>query len=125
VSNGLIKIADPYSELILDPNNDQYISPLTYPNIPPYPVAKTTGMVGVFQTAAPTFTFTATNYQRPAKENLMIYELLIRDFTYGRLLSSFCSTIVQTLFNLCSTNFQLMVNLCSTFVQPMFKQNNI
>jgi glycosidase len=93
VVDGLIKIADPYSELILDPNNDQYISPLTYPNIPPYPVAKTTGMVGVFQTAAPTFPFTATNYQRPAKENLMIYELLIRDFTNFKNYQSLIDTL--------------------------------
>ncbi len=93
VVDGLIKIADPYSELLLDPNNDTYISPVTYPNLPAYPVGKTTGMVGVFQTAAPSFTFTASSYQRPAKENLMIYELLIRDFTNFKNYQSLIDTL--------------------------------
>lgn len=93
VVDGLIKIADPYSELILDLNNDTYISPVTFPNIPAYPVGKTTGLVGVFQTAAPAFTFTASSYQRPAKENLMIYELLIRDFTNFKNYQSLIDTL--------------------------------
>jgi hypothetical protein len=93
VVDGLIKIADPYSELLLDPNNDTYISPITYPNIPAYPVGKTTGIVGVLQTAAPSFTFTASSYQRPAKENLMIYELLIRDFTNFKNYQSLIDTL--------------------------------
>ena len=38
-----IRVADPYSELVLDPNNDQFISASTYPNLPAYPTGKTTG----------------------------------------------------------------------------------
>ena len=42
--DGDIKIADPYSELILDPSNDQWISSTTFPDIHPYPVGKTSGI---------------------------------------------------------------------------------
>ncbi|MCW3073414.1 MAG: hypothetical protein JWP69_483 [Flaviaesturariibacter sp.] len=78
VDNG-IKIADPYAQLLLDPNNDQFISSTTYPNLKPYPAGQS-GIVGVLRTAAPTYTFTATNYVRPDKRGLVIYEMLVRDF---------------------------------------------
>ncbi len=76
-----IKIADPYSQKILDPNNDQYISSITYPNLKPYPTGLTTGIVGILQTAEPPYTWTANSFVKPDKRNLMTYELLIRDFT--------------------------------------------
>ncbi|MBK7884766.1 MAG: 1,4-alpha-glucan-branching protein [Chitinophagaceae bacterium] len=80
VVDGSIKTTDPYTELILDPNNDQYINPATFPGLPVYPANQTTGIVGTFQTAAPAYTWTANNYTRPDKKNLIIYELLVRDF---------------------------------------------
>jgi glycosidase len=80
VIDGNLKVADYNAEKILDPSNDQYISSTTYPALKPYPVGKTTGIVSVLQTAKPTFNWTATNYTRPNKKNLTIYELLVRDF---------------------------------------------
>jgi hypothetical protein len=50
--DGQLKIADPYSEKILDPNNDNSIPASTYPNLMPYP-SQTTGIVSVLQTNAP------------------------------------------------------------------------
>ncbi|MBL4561659.1 MAG: alpha-amylase, partial [Labilibaculum sp.] len=41
VIDGDIKIADPYTDKVLDPWNDQYISSTTYPNLIPYPSDKT------------------------------------------------------------------------------------
>ncbi|MEP7373983.1 MAG: alpha-amylase family glycosyl hydrolase [Chitinophagaceae bacterium] len=76
-----LKVADPYCEKILDPNNDVYISPSTYPGLKSYPTGKTTGIVSVMQANQPTYTWTNTSFVRPAKNNLVIYELLIRDFT--------------------------------------------
>jgi 1,4-alpha-glucan branching enzyme len=76
-----IKIADPYAEKILDPNNDQFINATTYPNLKPYPVGLTTDLVSVLQTAAPAYNWQVTNFTKPNKKNLVIYELLIRDFT--------------------------------------------
>lgn len=76
-----LKIADPYCEKILDPNNDVYISPATYPGLKPYPTGKTTGIVSVMQANQPAYTWKNTGFVRPAKNDLVIYELLIRDFT--------------------------------------------
>ncbi|MBI1781334.1 MAG: T9SS type A sorting domain-containing protein, partial [Sphingobacteriales bacterium] len=78
--NGTLKIADPYCEKILDPNNDQYISSATYPNPTTYPTGKTSGIVGVLKTGATAYNWTASGYSRPDKKNLVIYELLVRDF---------------------------------------------
>ncbi len=75
-----IIIADPYTELILDKDNDGAINPATFPNLKPYPTGLTTGLVSVLQTAAPGYTWTATGYTRPDKRNLVVYELLLRDF---------------------------------------------
>lgn len=78
--DGSLKVADYNTEKILDPSNDQYISTTTYPNLKAYPTGKTTGIVSLLQTAKPTFSWQTTNFSRPDKRNLVIYELLIRDF---------------------------------------------
>jgi 1,4-alpha-glucan branching enzyme len=78
--DGVLKIGDPYCEKILDQFNDQYITSATYPNLKPYPAGLTTGNVSIFQTNKPAYTFTATNYVRPDKRNLIVYEMLVRDF---------------------------------------------
>jgi 1,4-alpha-glucan branching enzyme len=77
-----IRIGDPYSELVLDPNNDQYIQSSTYPNMPAYPAGKTTGgIVGVITPGEATYNWTSSgSYVRPDKRDLMVYELLVRDF---------------------------------------------
>lgn len=78
--DGSLRIADPLSTLVLDPWNDPYIPPLTYPNLPPYPTGKTTGIVSVFQTNQPPYPWQVPNFTRPKKTDLVIYELLLRDF---------------------------------------------
>jgi 1,4-alpha-glucan branching enzyme len=92
-----IKIADPYSELVLDPYNDQYINtapnPNTYPALKPYPTGLTTGVVGVLQTAAPAYNWSSSSYSRPDKRTLVTYELLMRDF----LVNHDWKTMVDTL----------------------------
>ncbi|UOB18799.1 alpha-amylase family glycosyl hydrolase [Abyssalbus ytuae] len=76
-----IKIADPYSEKILDPNNDQYIPDTTYPNLISYPDGKTEGIVSTFKINEEEYVWQNTSFTKPDKENLIIYELLVRDFT--------------------------------------------
>lgn len=78
--DGTLKIADPYSTLVLDPWNDAYIPPLTYPNLPAYPNGKTTGIVSLLELNQTPFNWQATNYIRPKKTDLVVYELLMRDF---------------------------------------------
>ena len=80
--DGKIKVGDPYSELILDPNNDKHISPTVYPNMPVYPSEYATDIVTLFSTSEKKpYNWTVTNFERPEKNRLAIYELLIRDFT--------------------------------------------
>lgn len=78
--DGEIRTGDPYAELILDPSNDGWIPEITYPNIPEYPTGKTNGVVSVIHPGAPDFDWQVNDFERPAKENLVIYELLMRDF---------------------------------------------
>ena len=80
IVDNTLKIADPYTQKILDPNNDPSISTATYPNLKAYPTGKTTGNVSILQTAEPAYTWQVNNFSRPDKRNLLIYELLVRDF---------------------------------------------
>ena len=79
--NGSLKVADPYCEKILDPDNDGFISATTYPGRKPYPAGKTTGIVSTIQANQPVYSWQHAGFVRPDKNNLVVYELLIRDFT--------------------------------------------
>lgn len=73
-------IADPYSEKILDPDHDSGIPETVYPGLQDYPVGLTQGIAGVVHPGKPEFQWDDAGYQPPDAENLVIYELLIRDF---------------------------------------------
>ncbi|MCA2004398.1 MAG: T9SS type A sorting domain-containing protein [Ignavibacterium sp.] len=79
--DGKIRTGDPYSQKVLDPWNDQSIPSTTYPNLKPYPFYKTEKIVSILQTAQSQFQWQVPNFQKPPKEKLVIYELLIRDFS--------------------------------------------
>ncbi|RKY52138.1 MAG: alpha-amylase, partial [Candidatus Neomarinimicrobiota bacterium] len=81
--DGEIRIADAYSELILDPWNDRYISDVVYPNMKHYPAGKTDFPVGVVDPTPPVFNWTDSEYEKPHKDDLVIYEVLIRDWDYA------------------------------------------
>lgn len=81
VIDGEIKIADPYSEKIADPWNDASIDPLIYPDLIAYPFGKTTEIASVFSLGRDDFDWQSNDFVPEEKENLVIYELLIRDFT--------------------------------------------
>ena len=78
--DGTLKVADPYTEKVLDPDNDKYIPGSVYPNLKAYPTGSTTGIVSTFWANQPVYSWQVTNFQRPAPQNLAIYELLVRDF---------------------------------------------
>ena len=78
--DGELKIADPYTNKISDPWNDKYISSTNYPNLIKYPDGKTSGIASVFQINANEYAWEAEGYTPPAKSELIIYELHIRDF---------------------------------------------
>lgn len=79
-TNDLKKVADPFSPQILSSYDDQWISASTYPGLPAFPAGQEFE-VSMFKTGQTPYNWQVTNFQRPNKENLVIYELLLRDFT--------------------------------------------
>jgi len=78
--DGTIKIGDPYADKVSDPWNDQYISDATYPNLISYPAGKTFGIATVLQTNQEPYQWQINDFSNPNIEDLVIYELLVRDF---------------------------------------------
>ena len=84
-ADGQIKrISDLYSELVLH-KDDQWEPKDNYPGLMNYPSAGE-GYVTVIQTAKPEFKWSdaTLNFKRPNKNNLVIYELWVRDHTPAR-----------------------------------------
>jgi len=79
--DGELRIGDPYAEKISDPWNDSYISDVTYPGLIPYPEGKTSGIATVIQTDQQEYEWEVDQFAAAAVTDLVIYEILIRDFT--------------------------------------------
>lgn len=83
--DGKTAVGDPLCEKILDPRFDSEISASTYPNLKLYPSKNTYGgTVSVLQTGQTPYNWKVKDFKRPAKEKLVIYELLVRDFINSR-----------------------------------------
>jgi hypothetical protein len=91
VVDGEIRIGDPYSTLVLDRFNDNAIPDETYPDMPQYPYGKATGNVTSF-VLAPTETIPPLS-PKPAKSDLIIYELLLRDFLHAHSFAALQDTL--------------------------------
>ena len=78
--DGNLRIGDPYADKVSDPN-DQYISATTYPNLRPYPSGLASGIATYLQTNQDPYPWNAIPFTPPAITDLVVYELLIRDFT--------------------------------------------
>lgn len=78
--NGILRVADPYAEKVLDPSNDRFIPAVTYPSLKPYPTGQTTGIVSVLQSNQTPYQWQVNNFQRPKRTDLVVYELHLRDF---------------------------------------------
>lgn len=78
-SPALVKTADPFSTLVLSPFDDPYITEAQYPGLPEYPQGQAFE-VSVIKTGQTPYNWQVPNFTKPAKEDLVIYELLIRDF---------------------------------------------
>ena len=74
------RVADPYARKVLDPSNDRYIPASTYPDNMTYPEGAI-GIVSVFKTQQEPYSWQIADFKKPSLDNLVIYELLLRDFT--------------------------------------------
>ncbi|NDP26206.1 MAG: T9SS type A sorting domain-containing protein [Flavobacterium sp.] len=81
----MVKTADPYSTLVLNKDEDPWIPAGNYPNLPVYPVGQDRE-VTVLQTGQTPYVWSAatTNFVKPEKEKLVVYEVLVRDFDANR-----------------------------------------
>ena len=79
-----IRIADPYSNKVSDPNHDVFIPSEIYPNLIAYPTGKTTEIAMVVSTAQEHYNWQVDHFKPADIPNLVIYEILIRDFTEKR-----------------------------------------
>jgi len=82
-SPSLVKTADPYSTLVLSPFDDPGIPASTYPNLPTYPAGQERE-VTVLKTGQTPYNWQVTNFSKAKKEDLVIYEVLVRDFDANR-----------------------------------------
>lgn len=76
-----VKVGDPYADLVADPWNDSYISDETFPDIPDYPYTDY-GIATILETGQDEFVWSSNEdeWERPDINQLVIYELLVRDF---------------------------------------------
>ncbi len=73
--NNYVYISDPYTEVVYDQWNDQYI-----PGVPAFP-SKGKELVAAFQINKPSYNWQVTDFKIEDKNDLIIYEMLFRDFT--------------------------------------------
>ena len=83
--DGEIRIGDPYADKISDPFLDtEIIQQNRYPGLKPYPEGKTQFQATFLQTAQEPYEWKYTDYKKPKPEELVVYELLVRDFDERR-----------------------------------------
>ncbi|MEL6557963.1 MAG: alpha-amylase family glycosyl hydrolase [Bacteroidota bacterium] len=78
---GNVRIGDPYGRKVADPWNDEFIPDAVYPDLISF-TNQDYGVATTFQTGQTPFVWdeSESSWQRPDKQDLVIYELLVRDF---------------------------------------------
>lgn len=76
-------VGDPYCHLVLDPYNDKYISTSVYPDMPEYPEGQVPNntMISWYADNLLDYNWQVKDFKGASKDNLVIYEMLFRDFT--------------------------------------------
>ena len=77
-----LRLSDPYSEIIYS-GDDKWISSSTYPDLPSYP-SGASGLVSAFSTSRAEYEWEVTDYEIENRDDLVIYELHLRDFSSSR-----------------------------------------
>lgn len=70
-----VRVSDPYTEIVYDQWNDQYIQ-----GVPAFPEGAK-GLVSAFQIDRPEYRWSNSDFKVEDKNDLVIYEMLFRDFT--------------------------------------------
>ena len=81
--DGQIATGDPYGDKILDRNNDPNLA-ATYAGLKAFPTKAQGQIVSVLQTGQVAYPWKVGTFTRPNAKNMVVYELLVRDFTATR-----------------------------------------
>lgn len=84
IDGGEYIVGDPYARLILDPYSDTTTIKKRFPDLPDYPVEALNGQnvpVAIYQGSLNDYDWVVEDFDIPDHFNLIIYELLFRDFT--------------------------------------------
>ncbi|GAB5537250.1 MAG: hypothetical protein Rubg2KO_34990 [Rubricoccaceae bacterium] len=79
--DGTVRVADPYT------------SKVTYPGESGYPSGAVEHAVGVLTPGAPAFAWTDDDFEAPPMSELVVYELLVRDFVRDRSFTALTDTL--------------------------------
>lgn len=82
-----IRISDPYTEIVYDQWNDRYI-----PGVREFP-AGAKALISAFQIDKPAYNWKVNDFKIKDKHNIVIYEMLIRDFTTSQNLAGVMSQL--------------------------------
>ena len=82
-SPNIVRIADPFSNTIVSEFDDSQIPQKTYPDIINIPTGQR-GEYTYFNTTNNPYQWKVKNFKKPKKDDLIIYEILIRDFDKDR-----------------------------------------
>ena len=84
-NNVTVTTFDPYSEIVYDRSNDQWISSSTYPGLAEEygdsHGGRDNGFISAFKINKDVYNWKVQDYDIEDKSDLIIYELLVRDFT--------------------------------------------
>lgn len=80
--DGTTAVADPYAHLILDCYSDKWLDPTVWPDMPKYPYDKFDNiMLAVYRGDLDNYDWSAKDFSIPDHSQLIVYEMLLRDFT--------------------------------------------
>ena len=80
--DGTTAVADPYAHLILDCYSDKWLDPAVWPDMPKYPYDKLDNiMLAVYRGDIDSYDWAVKDFAIPDHSQLIVYELLFRDFT--------------------------------------------
>jgi len=80
--DGDLRVGDPYARLVLDPYNDKYLLTGVFPGLPAYPEDKVQNVpLAIYQGNINDYDWQVKDFKGVDSSDLVIYELLFRDFT--------------------------------------------
>lgn len=81
IVDATVKCADPYANLVLDCYSDKWLDPSVWPDMPKYPYDKFDDVMLAVYRGDLNGSYKFSDFTIPDHKNLVVYELLLRDFT--------------------------------------------